>query len=120
HATLVKNQVVLAFAAGHCPVHNDLLVGSPGRSLCAVAGFMHQDGLAAVAEIPGRGRDKTRCRRPRRAFLDGGTTATTDQRCEGKQADESAPLTPAEKESHRKKMSGVRGGRSASRHSPVV
>ena len=38
------------------------------------------DGLATIAEIPGWGRDKTRCRRPWRGLLDGGTAATTDQR----------------------------------------
>src|SRR5437879_12213536 len=49
---LVEEQVVLAFAAGGRAVDRDLLAHAPRSPLGPATGFVHQDGLAAVTEIP--------------------------------------------------------------------
>src|SRR5437879_8684103 len=57
---LVEEQVVLAFAAGGRAVDRDLLAHSPRSPLGPATGFVHQDGLAAVTEIPRGDRKTTR------------------------------------------------------------
>src|SRR3989441_6246824 len=51
-AAVVEEQVVLAFAAGGGAVDRDLLAHGPRSPFGPATGFVHQDGLAAVTEIP--------------------------------------------------------------------
>src|SRR3989441_1037115 len=57
-AAVVEQQVVLAVAARGGAVDRDLLARPPRNPFGPAAGFVHQDGLAAVAEIPCWHREK--------------------------------------------------------------
>src|SRR5437899_252130 len=57
-AAVVEEQVVLAVAARGGAVDRDLLARPPRNPFGPAAGFVHQDGLAAVAEIPCWHREK--------------------------------------------------------------
>src|SRR5207302_3183884 len=57
-AAVVEEQVVLAFAAGGRAVDRDLFAHSPRSPFGPATGFVHQDGLAAVTEIPRGHREK--------------------------------------------------------------